>query len=55
MTEANQAVYVSRGGCLGCVGLIVSCIIIWGLLFGFTYGGQHHGIGCSCDHGVTVQ
>lgn len=43
------------GGCLGCVGFILACILVWALLFGVTVSGKHYGIkDCSCAHGVEI-
>lgn len=38
----------------GCVGCVVTVIVLWALLFGVTYGGKHYGLSCSCANGVEV-
>lgn len=44
----------SSGG-LGCGGVILSCLIIWGFIFGVTWKGHHYDIECSCNRGVMVE
>jgi hypothetical protein len=41
-------------GC-GCFTLIALVIVLWALIFGVTWNGQHHGISCSCDKGLVVK
>lgn len=41
----------SRGG-LGCIGTVLTVIVLWALLFGVTIGGRHYGISCSATRGV---
>ena len=41
-------------GCLSIIFLIIGVIILWGLLFGFTYNGHTYEINLSCDHGVEI-
>jgi hypothetical protein len=41
--------------CLGCLSVIFFGIVMWALLFGVTVGGQHYGLGFSCDRGVVVE
>ena len=42
--------------CFGCVGLILTCLFFWALIFGVTYGGKHHGVTCGNDsQGVVVE
>lgn len=43
----------ASGGC-GCLGLIVTIVALWALIFGVTYGGKHHEMSCSCNRGVEV-
>lgn len=43
------------GSPFGCVWFCIAVILVWGLLFGVTVGGKHHGIGCSCERGVMVE
>ena len=45
----------SSGSPLGCVGFIVTVVVLWAFLFGVTYGGKHHGLSCSCSKGVVVE
>jgi hypothetical protein len=45
----------NNSGCFGCITLIVTVMIIWALLFGVTWNGEHHQIGCSFDHGVEAK
>lgn len=40
---------------VGCLTMIVMFIVIWGLLFGVTVNGKHHGISCSTEKGVVVE
>ena len=40
---------------VGCVTMIVMFIVVWGLLFGVTIDGKHHGISCSRAKGVEIQ
>jgi len=44
----------SGGGC-GCLSITLFVILVWALVFGVTWNGVHHEIGCSCDHGVEVR
>lgn len=39
----------------GCLVPIVVCILLWGLVFGVTIDGKHHGISCSRNEGVTIK
>lgn len=39
---------------LGCIGCVLTVIVLWALLFGVTYGGKHYGLSCSCAKGVEV-
>ncbi|MCE9637293.1 MAG: hypothetical protein K8T90_16430 [Planctomycetes bacterium] len=32
----------SRGG-LGCIGTVITVIILWAIVFGVTVGGRHYG------------
>lgn len=32
-----------------------SVLVLWILLFGFTWNGVHHEIECSCNRGVEVK
>ena len=41
-------------GCGSIILLIIAVIMIWGLLFGFTYNGHTYNINCSCDQGVEL-
>jgi hypothetical protein len=43
------------GGGFGCLGIIVGVIVIWALVFGVTVDGNHYGLSCSCNDGVTVE
>lgn len=43
----------SGGGC-GCLGVIITVIVIWALLFGVTVGGEHYILNCSGDQGVSI-
>lgn len=38
----------------GCIGCVLTVIVLWALLFGVTYGGKHYGLSCSCANGVEV-
>lgn len=40
---------------IGCIPAVISLIVLWALLFGFTWNGQHHGVTCTCDRGVVVE
>ncbi len=43
-------------GCFGCVGFILTCMVLWALIFGITYGGKHHGVTCgNGSQGVVVE
>jgi hypothetical protein len=35
--------------------VIALVLLVWALCFGVTWNGKHHGVSCSCDHGVEVQ
>lgn len=50
-----QNVHVSTGNPMGCLMLIITCMVLWGACFGVTVNGKHHEINCSCDDGVSVQ
>ncbi len=39
----------------GCVALILTCLVVWALVFGVTVGGRKYEVGCSCDRGVVVE
>lgn len=39
----------------GCLPLVISCLVLWALLFGVTIDGKHYGVSCSCENGVTVE
>lgn len=41
--------------CGGCIGLVVTILIVWALIFGVTIDGKHHGITCTSDKGVVVE
>jgi len=49
--KSNESVSV---GC-GCGSLILTIVALWALVFGWTYNGQHHQLGCSCAKGVEVK
>ena len=49
---SGYRVTVSWGGCLG---LVVSVLLLWALVFGVTWHGRHHSLGCSCERGVEVE
>jgi hypothetical protein len=51
MADSNNNGGGSPFGCLGC---IVTILVMWALLFGVTVGGKHYGVGCSCSEGVRV-
>jgi hypothetical protein len=58
MSDENQSKHVNVApgcGCAGCMTTIVSCIILWALIFGWTWNGAHHSISCGCDKGVEVR
>jgi hypothetical protein len=55
MSDSDIKVKVEKGGCFGCLGFIVACIIFWALLFGVTWNGKHHGISCTSDKGVVIK
>lgn len=38
----------------GCLPIVVSILILWGLCCGVTLGGKHYDMSCSCDKGVDV-
>lgn len=40
---------------VGCLPIVISFIILWGLLFGVTWNGKHHGISCTSDRGVVIE
>ncbi len=43
------------GGCCGCITIILMGILLFGLIFGVTIGGQHYGISCmSCEEGIIL-
>jgi hypothetical protein len=50
MSKAKSS---SGGGC-GCVSLILTCVVVWAVIFGVTIGGKHYGMSCSCKRGVDV-
>lgn len=54
MTEKDDSaeVTVKTSGCLYMLAVIT---FFWALIFGVTIGGKHHGVECTCDHGVVVQ
>lgn len=39
---------------LGCLPLVVTMLVLWGLIFGVNVSGKHYGVSCGCD-GVSVQ
>jgi len=46
----------SNASCsLGCLPIVLTVLVLWGLCFGVTWNGNHHQIGCSCDNGVEVK
>jgi hypothetical protein len=51
MSDRSTSVNV---GCVGCVPIILALIVLWGLIFGVNYGGQHHQIGCG-NNGVDIR
>jgi hypothetical protein len=44
----------SSSGGFGCISTIVFIILVWALVFGFTYNGKHYGLKCSTNNGVEV-
>lgn len=42
-------------GCRGCLMVILFFFVLWGLIFGVTWNGQHHGISCTTDRGVVIE
>jgi len=52
VSDGSSNVSCSLGGCLP---IVLTVLLLWALLFGVTYGGKHHGVGCSCERGVTVE
>lgn len=39
----------------GCLGLILTIILVWALLFGITINGKHYGLhGCDGSNGVII-
>lgn len=53
--EKRKTTTVEIGGGFGCLGTIAVLIVLWGLVFGFTWNGVKHGISCSCSKGVEVE
>lgn len=45
----------SSGGGLGCGGMIITGLIIWAFIFGWTWDGKHYDVTCSCERGVVVE
>ncbi len=46
----------SEKGCtLGCFPFVLSCLVLWALIFGVTVGDKHYDLSCSCNHGVNVE
>lgn len=50
MASENQN--QSTAGCGGCLGCIGTLLVIFVLLFGFTWSGVHYEIGCSSERGM---
>lgn len=38
----------------GCIGCIVTVLVLWALIFGVTFSGKHYDLSCSCNKGVEV-
>jgi hypothetical protein len=51
----EKTVQVTTGSPFGCLGLILTVIVLWGSCFGVTYEGQHYGLSCSCAEGVKIE
>ena len=45
----------SSSGGPGCVVWCAAALILWAFLFGVTWNGKHHQIGCSCERGIEVR
>ena len=54
MSKSSGTTRSAGGGC-GCISIIVTCLALWALLFGVTYGGKHSDVSCSCNNGVEVE
>ena len=38
----------------GCLGVAVTLIVLWAVLFGVTVGGKHYGLRCDSHKGVVI-
>lgn len=45
----------SGDGDTGCLGCVLSVLLVWALVFGVTVGGRHYGVFCSPDKGVEIK
>jgi hypothetical protein len=50
-SSSNSSVSV---GC-GCLPFVLSCLVLWFLIFGLTWNHKHYDLSCSCAQGVELE